>query len=160
MSEKKRSGLRIIGILKLVSAALLLILVFGIFNLLGKNLGRLLEHYVRILHIDMENKHITNMLAKASGISATALKNAGIVTLIYALLFIIEGIGLLKKKRWAEYLTIIITGALVPLEIYEIARRLSIQRISILIINLAIIGYLIYRLRSDRHSRHDDLYSP
>lgn len=150
LKTKKGLGLRIVGIVKLVSAALLLTLTFGIFHMPGKDIGRMLEHYVRMLHLDTENKFITDLLAKAAGVSPKQLMQAGTVTLIYAVLYVIEGIGLLMAKHWAEYLTIIATGALVPIEIYEVARRLSISRVTILIINLAIVAYLVYRLRADK----------
>jgi uncharacterized membrane protein (DUF2068 family) len=59
-----------------------------------------------------------------------------------------EGFGLLFRKRWAEYLTIIATGSFIPLEIYEIARHCSAARILLLIGNVAIVVYLIVHVRS------------
>lgn len=147
---KKGLGLRLIGILKLFSATLLLTLAFGIFHMLDKELGSVLEHYVRRLHLDTDHKWITQLLAKASGVSARQLIQAGTVTLIYSMLYAIEGIGLLMMKQWAEYLTVIVTGLLIPLEIYEVIRKPSSPRIIVLIVNVVIVVYLIYRLRTDK----------
>ena len=55
-----------------------------------------------------------------------------------------------SEKRWAEWLTVIITASLIPIEIYEIWRQPTAARIVVLLINLAIVGYLLYRIRAQR----------
>jgi uncharacterized membrane protein (DUF2068 family) len=67
--------------------------------------------------------------------------------LVYAALLLTEGCGLLLRRRWAEYLTVVATGALVPLEVYEIARHRTWTRLAVLVVNIAIVWYLIARLR-------------
>jgi len=54
-------------------------------------------------------------------------------------------------KRWAEWFTIIITSSLVPVEIYELYRHPTATKILVLIINVAVVIYLLYRIRSDKH---------
>jgi uncharacterized membrane protein (DUF2068 family) len=66
---------------------------------------------------------------------------------VYAGLMTIEGVGLLLGKRWAEYFTVIVTASLVPFEVWEIVRHATVIRISALVINAAIVIYLIARLR-------------
>ena len=51
------------------------------------------------------------------------------------------------RRRWAEYLTVVATGSLLPLELYEVARKFSVLRVGVLAINLAIVAYVIARLR-------------
>ena len=67
-------------------------------------------------------------------------------------LFTVEGVGLWKGKRWAEYLTVIATSALIPFEVYELARRLTMVRVSALVVNVAAVIYLVYRLRHPRQA--------
>ena len=57
-----------------------------------------------------------------------------------------EGVGLWLGRRWAEYLTVIATGSLIPFEIYEMVRKLSPPRLIALILNVAVVIYLIYRI--------------
>jgi uncharacterized membrane protein (DUF2068 family) len=152
---KNPLGLRIIGIAKLVSASLLLAVAFGIFHLLGTDTGTALEQFVRKLHLDPDNRLITKALAGISGISRKELKAIDAGTFLYASLYIVEGVGLLLAKHWAEYLTIIATASLIPVEIYEIVRKISAVRIAVLLVNIAIVAYLIYRLRTDRRARQD-----
>ncbi|MEK7828700.1 MAG: DUF2127 domain-containing protein, partial [Deltaproteobacteria bacterium] len=60
----------------------------------------------------------------------------------YALLNLAMGYGLHRRKRWAEWLTVIATALLIPLEIYEIIQEQTVIRIGILILNCAIVYYL------------------
>lgn len=149
-SFSNKVGLKVIGIIKLVSATLLLALAFGIFKMLGRDVGSILEYYVRHLHLDIENKFITRMIANASGISSKELRRAGTIALIFCVLYAVEGVGLLLKKPWAEYLTVIVTGLLIPLEVYEVALKLTPIRIIVLGVNIAIVVYLIYRLHINK----------
>ncbi|PYN77642.1 MAG: hypothetical protein DMD96_23070 [Candidatus Rokuibacteriota bacterium] len=65
----------------------------------------------------------------------------------YSALFLSEGIGLLLRKRWAEYFTVIVTGSLIPLELYEIARRPTGVRVAVSLLNVSIVWYLARGLR-------------
>ena len=65
----------------------------------------------------------------------------------YALLEGTEGVGLAMRRRWAEYLTVIATGALIPFEAYEVVHKVTLFRVGALLLNLAVVGYLAYRKR-------------
>ena len=67
--------------------------------------------------------------------------------LAYAAIEGVEAVGLWYQKRWAEYLTFIVTTSLLPLEIYEIANKLSPFKILAFIINLAVVIYLLLAKR-------------
>lgn len=74
-------------------------------------------------------------------------------TFVYAGVFLVEGVGLLLRRRWAEYLTVIATASLLPLEIYELVERVRTTRALIVAVNLAIVLYLMARLRGERRER-------
>jgi uncharacterized membrane protein (DUF2068 family) len=56
--------------------------------------------------------------------------------------------GLLLRKRWAEYFTIVTTGGLIPLEIFEITRHFTVAKLVIGLVNVLIVWYLVARVRS------------
>ena len=58
-----------------------------------------------------------------------------------------EAVGLWWQKRWAEYLTLIATALFLPLEVYEIAHKLSPLKIIALIVNIAVVLYLLFAKR-------------
>ncbi|MDQ6839133.1 MAG: DUF2127 domain-containing protein [Actinomycetota bacterium] len=66
---------------------------------------------------------------------------------IYALINGIEAVGLWRARRWAEYLTLFEVAILIPVEIHELAIRVSVLKILTLIINLAVVVYLLYAHR-------------
>jgi len=71
----------------------------------------------------------------------------GISAIAYAALEATEGVGLAMRRRWAEYLTVIATGILIPYEAYEVIHRVTLFKVGALLLNLAVVGYLAYRKR-------------
>ncbi|MDP9330803.1 MAG: DUF2127 domain-containing protein [Actinomycetota bacterium] len=65
----------------------------------------------------------------------------------YFVLELVEAIGLWHERRWAEYLTVVATSGLLPFEIVEITKRVTVIRVGALIVNLAIVAWLLYRKR-------------
>lgn len=51
------------------------------------------------------------------------------------------------RRRWAEYLTVIATGTLIPYEAYQVVRHPTLFKVGALLLNLAVVGYLAYRKR-------------
>jgi uncharacterized membrane protein (DUF2068 family) len=80
-------------------------------------------------------------------VSRTTLLLYGIAFAAYAVLNLVEAIGLWRARRWAEYLTLIEVVALVPYEIYELTKRVSVLKIVTLLINLAVVAYLLWAHR-------------
>jgi uncharacterized membrane protein (DUF2068 family) len=70
-----------------------------------------------------------------------------LAVIFFAAVEAVEGLGLALHKRWAEYLTVLATGALIPVEVAEIVRRPTLLRVGALVLNLAIVGWLAYRKR-------------
>jgi uncharacterized membrane protein (DUF2068 family) len=79
--------------------------------------------------------------------SPTHLRILGVVLLAFAALEAAEMVGLWLNKRWAEYLTFIATTALVPFEVYELTNGVSAFKLVALIINLAVVLYLLLAKR-------------
>ena len=142
--------LRMIAVFKFFKAAMLIALGLGAFRLLHRDLGALAEHWVEALRLDQGGRLVTLGLAKVSKVRPDQIRKLGLVSFLYAALFLAEGTGLWMRKLWGEWLTVIITGSLVPLEIYEIYRHPSWVKVAVLVINLAIVGYLISRIRGRR----------
>ena len=142
--------IRLIGAFKLLKAGLLIAVGFGAFKLIHKDLGDVFEHWIEACGLDPGNRFLDKALAKASSVSPDQIKKVGVGSFIYAALFLIEGIGLTLQKTWAEWVTVIITSSLLPIEIYEIHHHPTVIKWGVLAINLAIVAYLIYRIRNRR----------
>ena len=146
--------LRLIAIFKFFKATMLVALSFGAFRLLHKDVGALLEHWIEALKLDPGNHFVDALLAKASNLTPEQIKKLGLGSLVYAGLFLVEGTGLWLRKRWGEWLTVIITASLVPVEIYEIVRHPTLTKVALLAVNVAIVWYLIERVRTKATPPH------
>jgi uncharacterized membrane protein (DUF2068 family) len=139
--------LRLIAVFKLLKAVLLIAVGVGALRLVHKDVGDAVERWVELFRLDPNNHYIDIALDKASRLTPGKIKELGLGSLLYAGLFSTEGIGLWLLKGWAEWLTVIITSSLVPFEVYEIWRHPTSLRIVVLAINIAIVGYLLYKIR-------------
>ena len=146
--EKSTATLVLIALFKLLEGILLLAVGIGALKLLHRDVETTVTHWVEILRVDPDNRLIHKLLTRVFSLSLKQLKEASAGTFIYAGLLLTEGVGLLLRKRWAEYFTIITTSGLIPLEIYELARRVSPAKIAVLIINIAIVVYLVRRVKN------------
>jgi uncharacterized membrane protein (DUF2068 family) len=90
---------------------------------------------------------LTHWLDEAFTLKTGTLHLLGLAVTGYAVIEGVEAVGLWLQKRWAEYLTLIVTASFLPLEIYELSRKVSPFKISALIINVGIVAYLLYAKR-------------
>ena len=148
MKSSQERILRLIAIFKFLKAAALIAISVGVFKAVHKDIGEIAERWVEALRLDPGNRFVDAALSKISNLSPAQIKKLGVGGLVYAGLFLTEGIGLWLLKPWGEWVTVIITGSLVPVEIYEIYRHPSGMKVAVLVINIATVAYLIYQIRS------------
>ncbi len=146
-SSSHNTVLRLIAVFKLFKAALLIIVAVGALNLLHRDVGETVQHWVEASGLNPNGRFITTAIEKASSLSPERIKALSLGSIVYAALFLTEGIGLWLLKRWAEWFTTIITSSLVPVEIYEIHRHPTPLKFAVLVINVVIVAYLILRIR-------------
>jgi len=140
--KRHNPGLLIISALKLGQALLFFAVGVGAFRLLHKDVGDVLEKLAYHLRFNPESKFINFLLIKSSILDQPLLKRIVAVFFIYAGLDLVEGIGLYLEKTWAEYLTLGITASFLPWEVFEIFRKLTVIRVSLLTVNVLVFLYL------------------
>jgi uncharacterized membrane protein (DUF2068 family) len=152
MKSSNHAMIRVIAAFKLLQATLLIAVGVGALKLLHQDAADALDRWAAMLGFDPGNRYVDGALRKVANLTPDKIKGLGVGSLVYAGLFLIEGIGLWMVRRWAEWFTVILTSSLVPVEIYEILRHPSPVKILVLIINVAVVGYLVYRIRDPRPS--------
>lgn len=147
-----RFGLRLIAIYKIVQALGFVLAAAAAFRLkYQSNLDRLvawLEH-LSLTETDSMRWHLINALGQLGPRRFVAI---GVIALAYAALFMTEGVGLWLRKHWAEWFTVIATGSLIPIELYETVKAFSWLKLGILIGNVVIVIYLA-RIAMQPHKR-------
>ncbi len=142
-------GFKVIGTLKLLSGLLAVVVGMGATRFLAHDPGPKLERAVTHLGLDPQNHLIHSVISELTGLDQTHLRAIEAGTFFYALLHLLEGIGLILEKTWAGYLVVIATSTLVPFEIYEIIRKPTLLRFSLFLLNVGIVIYLIVTLRKE-----------
>ena len=94
----------------------------------------------------LEHDLVTRGLSGSAACPNRACMQVRLVTLAYAAVFAVEGIGLWMQSRWAEWLTTIITASLIPLELWELIHRPIDRRLLVLLANMLIVGYLYWHV--------------
>ncbi|MEO8218178.1 MAG: DUF2127 domain-containing protein [Acidobacteriota bacterium] len=147
-SKKHRDRiLAAIALFKFVKSALLLAGALSAWQLIDPHSANEVKRWLLQLPSGLEQSLGDRLLAWLTSTSSEDLRIIGLVLLGYATLFTTEGTGLWLQKRWAEYLTLVATASFLPFEIYEIVKVASFVRIAVLVANIAVIGYLIWKVR-------------
>jgi uncharacterized membrane protein (DUF2068 family) len=148
---KRGDGLVVlIGILKLLKSAALLALGVGAIMTLPQQLASGAERVVNWLGLYLGRGLVERELGKLATVSPSVARWMGLLALGYAAVFLIEGAGLLSRKRWAEWMTVLVTTSFIPLEIYEMIRRFGVGKVTTLVLNVAIVAYLARRRLEER----------
>jgi len=127
----------------------LLLLAAGIYLLAkaGSNFGDIADHVARRLELDPRRPFIRHLIAKLGHLRRHEVQVFGAGAIGYGLLELVEGGGLLMRKRWAEWLTVLATSLLVPFEAYELVRHPSVLKAAGVVVNILIVAYLVRVVR-------------
>ena len=145
--------LRTIALYKLLKVLLLLAAAYGELRLHDASLSAKLVTWAEARPSGLEHELVTRGLEWFSGLSESKIHALRFVTLTYAAVFAVEGVGLWMQKRWAEWLTCIITASLIPLEIWEFFNRPNLGKAAVVAANAAIVAYLVWHVRSKGRPR-------
>jgi uncharacterized membrane protein (DUF2068 family) len=140
-----------IGVFKLVKSVSLFALGVVLIHWRGHDLGAAASQWINDLWVG--RSFVDKIVLKLSTLDGRTIDEIVVGSFMYSMLLLVEGIGLCRRKRWAEFLTVGITASLLPFELYELTRRLTFTRAIIMAANLGILWYLIVQLSHDR-SQH------
>ena len=149
----RHRGLELIGGLKLLQGVFFVGLGFALLRMLHHDLYMMALSVVDVLHLDPDRRVIASLLDKVDLITDHRLKQFSALVFVYAALDFVEGVGLVLEKRWAEYLTLVLTVALLPFEIVKLIHHANRWTLLLLVVNLVIAVYLAWLVRPSRRHR-------
>ena len=150
---RNHGWLRVIAVYKAVKAIGLVLVAMAAFHLDRSQNFDHLVHWLEQLSLSDSNGLRWRLVEKLQSMGPSKFVAIGLVALAYAAIFATEGIGLWLQKYWAEWFTVVATGSLVPLEIYEAVHRFSGFKLVALSANIAIVAYLVRVALQSRQSR-------
>ena len=151
-TRSHQTGLAVIAVFKVVKGLLLLFLGLGLLKLVHAEVATLFSLLIEALHLNADSRLIHALVLKVDALQPHTVLLAGLVSLGYAGMLLVEGIGLWLELTWAAYLTVVSTSLLLPFELYEVIEQVSMLRVGVLLVNLVIVFYLVSQLK--RHTFH------
>ncbi len=139
--------LRLIAAERAIRGAVLIAAGVYLLGHLHSDLGRIANRWMRRLELDPNRHFLRRVVEYLHNVTSNEVKIFAVLALGYGLLELVEGAGLWLDKLWAEYLTVIATSLLVPLELYELVRKPSLLKAAGIVVNVLIVLYLARRLR-------------
>jgi hypothetical protein len=146
--KRGATSLRVIGIFKLSQAILLGSIGLAALHFIRPTVAASVQEWVGDVPFESQQDLARRAAAWLLGLPRGHAKTLAVATLLYALLFAVEGTGLLWKRRWAEWLTVVATGSLVPIEVWEVSHRPGAIKVLVVVVNIAVVWFLARHLAS------------
>jgi uncharacterized membrane protein (DUF2068 family) len=109
---------------------------------------------LRLLHISPDHHFAQVFLDWADTLTEAKLWAVAAVAAAYSFLRFVEAYGLWCAKAWAEWIALVSGALYLPFEVYKLIHHPSLFHICVLLINLAVVLYMIYALKTDQSSVH------
>jgi uncharacterized membrane protein (DUF2068 family) len=145
-----RRGLRTIALFEAAKGALVLAVGLGLLSFVHQSAQQIGEEIVRRFHLNLAHHYPRIFLDAVTHIDDAHLRMLAAAALLYSALRFIEAYGLWRRRAWAEWLAIVSGGVYLPVEFYELAEKATPAKAAVFLLNLAIVGYLIYVRRRAR----------
>jgi uncharacterized membrane protein (DUF2068 family) len=143
-----RSGqvkvLRAVASFELSKGLVVLAAGCGLLLLLHRDTSEIAESLLRLLHISPDHRLSHLIMRSANRVTDKKLWTFAAVAACYSSLRFVESYGLWKARAWAEWIALISGAIYLPFEVRELIRRLSLFHFSLLIVNLAVVLYMVY----------------
>jgi uncharacterized membrane protein (DUF2068 family) len=137
-----------IAVFKLCKSAISLSAAIATLDLLHRDLTELVLRLIYRLHLEPDGKASAWLLARVLHLDEKRLRLITIAFFVYSALYLVEGVGLYLQKLWAEWLTVVTTSILLPLEVYELVLHPSAMKVALIVVNVVVIAYLVWRLKT------------
>jgi uncharacterized membrane protein (DUF2068 family) len=135
-----------------IKGLVVLLAGFGILSLVHRDAWDVAESFLEWLHISPDTRYAQVFLNLADQVTDAKLWAVALGALAYSTLRFMEAYGLWRERAWAEWLALVSGAIYLPFEIYELARRPDWIRLVILVVNLAVVLYMVY-LRAQARMR-------
>ncbi|GII54042.1 hypothetical protein Pth03_24310 [Planotetraspora thailandica] len=163
--------LRLIAVFRWAKGVLVLAAAYGVWRFRAQHdaVNRafnqdlpLLQPLAEKLGWNLDQSGVVHTVRTGLAATTTTLAWVGLALLVLGTMWMLEGVGLWLLKRWGEYFSVVITSAFIPVELYELAERVTATRIVILLINIAVVAYIalskrLFGLRGGRPAHDREL---
>lgn len=144
MKKQRAPGLIAIVLYKTFVASLLTVTSIALLFALKNH--QALEDFSKSYFLETKLNIVEFFLDKVLTINPKTLLFSGLTAGIYAVLTVVEAVGIWYEKRWTTILVLVLVWISIPPEIYELAQGVTVLKLVVFIANLAILWYLLHHL--------------
>ena len=146
---------------KLLKGLAALLLALGVYSLRDNNLPDEFDKLVIFLHVDPENRFVSELADRVATITPSNLNWVVILSVIYSLFILLQAFGLFFRVKWIVWMVIGESAFFLPVELMELIHKPNWFKVGIIAVNALIVWYLYAnRERLIRQHHHDDALSP
>jgi uncharacterized membrane protein (DUF2068 family) len=150
-TKPERVGLELVAAYSFVKAAALVAAGFGALGLLNARVAEAANNWLEGLALRHESRLAGRMadhvLPYLDQVTNRHLIEIAAGAFLFAAVYVVEGVGLWRCRRWAEYLTIGVSASFLPFELIAIFHRASVPLVVTFILNVAVVAFLAWQLR-------------
>jgi uncharacterized membrane protein (DUF2068 family) len=150
--EPLTSGMRIISLFEGAKGLLVLFVGFGLLEFIHKDLHLAAEQIVRQFHLNPARHYPMIFIDAVNHLTDGQLWAMAFSALLYSVVRFVEAIGLWLQRQWAELFAVLTGGMYIPVELFGIMRGITWPKVTVLIVNAGIVGYLAYVLYKSRQN--------
>lgn len=150
---KSERGLLLVGLFKLSKSLGCILFGAMCLHLIHRDLGDMAMKIIDWLNLDPAGHLAGILLDKADLINGHQLRITGMLSFAGGIVYAVEGTGLMLRKVWAEYFTVILTTLGLPWEIYEMMHHFTLWKFGLFAVNVLVLAYLVWLLRRKRRER-------
>lgn len=143
-------ALRSIASLELAKGLVVLFAAIAILFFVHRDPWDIADGLLHLLHISPDGHFAQKFLDWADTLTEAKLFAVAGTALAYSILRFFEAYGLWYARAWAEWIALISGSLYLPYEIYRLIHRQSLLHVTILLINLVIVLYMAYLLKSGK----------
>lgn len=144
--------LRLFAVERFARAVIFALLAYGLWRFTYSRLSieqtfnrelPLVRTLARQLGFNVNHSRLLGLIQHAFTLTPATLTWLAVGAAGYALVELVEGTGLWLLKRWGEYFAMIATSVGIPYEIYDLTAKVTVLRVAALVINIALVVYLV-----------------
>ena len=139
-----------VALFEALKGTVVLVAGFGLAHAIGGDVGEFAERLVHRMHLDAAKHFPRIFIDLANNLSDGQLWALAALALAYSLIRFAEAYGLWFERRWGEWIAALSGGIYVPFEIYELSLRFSSIKVTALVLNALVVGYMCFLLMRRR----------
>jgi uncharacterized membrane protein (DUF2068 family) len=142
------AALRAVALFEAAKGTLVLMAGFGVFRLMHRDADVAADLLSRHLHLNPAKQHARIFVELLYNLSSSRLWSLAALALTYSCVRFIEAYGLWHNRGWAKWFAALSGGIYVPFELYELYLGASWLKLAALVLNLAVVAYMVHSIRS------------